>query len=36
LLGLAPKTARSIATDGTEYDVPLDHVMKGDVLRNIM
>src|SRR6185369_12836627 len=33
LLGLAPKTARSVGTDGTEYDVPLDHVMKGDVLR---
>jgi Cu+-exporting ATPase len=33
LLGLAPKTARRVAADGTEHDVPLDHVMKGDVLR---
>ena len=33
LLGLAPKTARRIARDGSEEDVPLDHVMKGDVLR---
>ncbi|HJT65317.1 MAG TPA: heavy metal translocating P-type ATPase [Pyrinomonadaceae bacterium] len=34
LLGLAPKTARRIARDGTsEADVPLDQVMKGDVLR---
>jgi Cu+-exporting ATPase len=33
LLGLAPKTARTIAADGSEHDVPLDHVMKGDVLR---
>ena len=33
LLGLAPKTARRIASNGQEEDVPLDHVMKGDVLR---
>jgi P-type Cu+ transporter len=33
LLGLAPKTARRIASDGTEQDVPLDQVMKDDRLR---
>ena len=33
LLGLAPKTARRLRRDGTEEDVPLDHVMKGDHLR---
>jgi Cu+-exporting ATPase len=33
LLGLAPKTARLIGHDGTETDVPLDHVGVGDVLR---
>lgn len=33
LLGLAPKTARRIATDGSEEDVPLDQVSKGDRLR---
>ena len=33
LLGLAPKTARRISSDGNESDVPLDHVMKGDHLR---
>jgi Cu+-exporting ATPase len=33
LLGLAPKTARRIGPDGTEQDVPLDHVMKDDRLR---
>ena len=33
LLGLAPKTARRLSSDGTEHDVPLDHVMKGDHLR---
>src|SRR6201991_1447423 len=33
LLGLAPKTARRIRPDGTEEDVPLDRVMKGDRLR---
>ena len=33
LLGLAPKTARRIAPDGTEGDIPLEHVRKGDLLR---
>jgi Cu+-exporting ATPase len=33
LLGLAPKTARLIAGDGTESDVPLDRVQPGDRLR---
>jgi heavy metal translocating P-type ATPase len=33
LLGLAPKTARRVAEGGSEQDVPLDHVMKSDVLR---
>lgn len=33
LLGLAPKTARRIAPDGTEEDTLLDQVMKGDRLR---
>jgi Cu+-exporting ATPase len=33
LLGLAPKTARRIATDGNEQDVRLDQVIKGDRLR---
>ncbi len=33
LLGLAPKTARRIAADGREEDVPLTHVHVGDVLR---
>ena len=33
LLGLAPKTARRIGQDGSEVDVPLDQVMKGDHLR---
>ena len=33
LLGLAPKTARRIAPDGTEEDLPLDQVMVGDRLR---
>jgi len=33
LLDLAPKTARRIATDGSERDVPLDEVSKGDRLR---
>ncbi|PYS66150.1 MAG: copper-transporting ATPase [Acidobacteria bacterium] len=33
LLGLAPKTARRIAADGSEHDVPLDQVKKGDRLR---
>ncbi len=33
LLGLAPKTARRIAADGTEEDVPLSNVHVGDLLR---
>ena len=33
LLGLAPKTARRIAADGTEEDVPLANVHVGDRLR---
>ena len=33
LLGLAPKTARRIAADGGEEDVPLAHVHVGDLLR---
>jgi P-type Cu+ transporter len=33
LLGLAPKTARRIREDGSEEDVPLDHVHVGDRLR---
>src|SRR5437016_1966976 len=33
LPGLAPKTARRIAADGSEHDVPLDQVKKGDRLR---
>ena len=33
LLGLAPKTARRINADGSEEDVPLNHVHVGDVLR---
>lgn len=33
LLGLAPKTARRIAADGTEEDVPLKAVQPGDRLR---
>jgi len=33
LLGLAPKTARLVRDDGTELDVPLEHVAPGDRLR---
>ncbi len=33
LLGLAPKTARKISDDGSELDIPLEHVKKGDRLR---
>ena len=33
LLGLAPKTARRIAADGNESDVPLAHIHVGDLLR---
>ena len=33
LLSLAPKTARRLNADGTEADVPLEHVRPGDRLR---
>jgi len=33
LLGLAPKTARVVRDDGSEEDIPLEHVRSGDVLR---
>ena len=33
LLGLAPKTARRLKTDGSEEDVPLDLIQVGDHLR---
>jgi Cu+-exporting ATPase len=33
LLDLAPKTARRILPDGTEYDAPLEHIIEGDMLR---
>ncbi|WP_079436183.1 heavy metal translocating P-type ATPase [Zoogloea sp. LCSB751] len=33
LLGLAPKTARRIGADGSEEDIPLNHVHVGDLLR---
>ncbi len=33
LLGLAPKTARLVREDGTEEDIPLEHVKLGFVLR---
>lgn len=33
LLDLAPKTARRILPDGTEYDAPLENIMSGDQLR---
>ena len=33
LLGLAPKTARIVREDGTEKDIPMEHVKLGDVLR---
>lgn len=33
LLGLAPKTARAVRSDGSEQDVPLDRVQRGDQLR---
>ncbi|MCW8955972.1 MAG: copper-translocating P-type ATPase, partial [Gammaproteobacteria bacterium] len=33
LLGLAPKTARIVRDDGSEEDIPLEHVQSGDVLR---
>jgi Cu+-exporting ATPase len=33
LLGLAPKTARRVGEDGSEADIPLEHVHLGDRLR---
>lgn len=33
LLGLSPRTARRVASDGAEVDVPLEHVVAGDTLR---
>jgi Cu+-exporting ATPase len=33
LLGLAPKTARRVEADGTENDIPLEHVQVGHRLR---
>ena len=33
LLDLAPKTARRILDDGTEYDAPLENIIEGDHLR---
>jgi len=33
LLDLAPKTARRITPEGDEYDVPLDNILAGDLLR---
>ena len=33
LLGLAPKTARRVNADGSDEDIPLEHVHVGDLLR---
>jgi Cu+-exporting ATPase len=33
LLTLSPKTARLVRADGTEIDVPVEHIAPGDVLR---
>ncbi len=33
LLGLAPKTARIVREDGSEEDIPLEHVQRGNILR---
>ncbi len=33
LLGLAPKTARRLSEDGTEQDVPLEEIVKGNRVR---
>ncbi|GHB29507.1 copper-translocating P-type ATPase [Pseudovibrio japonicus] len=33
LLDLAPKTARRVLDDGTEYDAPLENIVTGDKLR---
>ncbi|TCD14862.1 heavy metal translocating P-type ATPase [Oricola cellulosilytica] len=33
LLDLAPKTARRVTPDGDEYDVPLENILEGDLVR---
>lgn len=33
LLGLAPKTARRLLSDGTEEEIPIEHIQLGDQLR---
>jgi len=33
LLKLSPRTARLVRTDGTELDVPIEHIARGDTLR---
>jgi P-type Cu+ transporter len=33
LLGLAPKTAKKIRADGSEEDIPVEHIHLGDLLR---
>ncbi|HRM75982.1 MAG TPA: heavy metal-binding domain-containing protein, partial [Paracoccus sp. (in: a-proteobacteria)] len=33
LMDLAPKTARRVLPDGSEYDAPLENIMAGDLLR---
>src|SRR4029077_4220270 len=33
LLNLSPKFARLVRTDGTEIDVPVEHVQPGDIVR---
>lgn len=33
LLGLAPKTAKKIRSDGSEEDIPVEHIHVGDLLR---
>jgi P-type Cu+ transporter len=33
LLKLSPKTARLVRSDGTEVDVPVEHIAPGDILR---
>ena len=33
LMDLAPKTARRILSDGSEYDAPLENIVEGDLLR---
>jgi Cu+-exporting ATPase len=33
LINLAPKTARRINDDGSEYDAPLENILAGDLIR---